>query len=297
MRVSLTETGARWARKLAEEREIASAIHSSQSSVSASDNGTQNSFSAGYGFSQSSASAAAGSSQASYTSAAYNSQNSYTGAARSSQASYAGNAYTSQKSYTGAAGSSQASYNGAAYNSQISQARNTGSEARYTDAASSSKASYTGAAYSSQISQSGAERFQKSRSSNGPATTSATSAAFSSASWLDDLSMGSQNWPQEDHPVAADVGNDDLGDCEGDRPLAYCYITDTGQESGSQNDAEIGFDDDDEVAYLVKCRKKGNLQPGAQPFVQSEHCLVSQAKLSKISSVRIMSTADLITEF
>ena len=235
MRVTLTETGARWARKLAEEREIASAIHSSQSSVSASDNGTQNSFTAGYGFSQSSASAAAGSSQASYTSAAYNSQNSYTGAARSSQASYAGNAYTSQNRYTGAAGSSQASYKGAAYSSQISQA--------------------------------GAERFQKSRSSNGPATTSATSAAFSSASWLDDLSMGSQNWPQEDHPVAADVGNDDLGDCEGDRPLAYCYITDTGQESGSQNDAENGFDDDDEVAYLVKCRKKGNLQPGAQPFV------------------------------
>ena len=258
MRVTLTETGARWARKLAEEREIASAIHSSQSSVSASDNGTQNSFSAGYGFSQSSASAAAGSSQASYTSAAYNSQNSCTGAARSSQASYAGNSYTSQNSYTGAAGSSQASYNGAAYNSQISQARNTGSEARYTDAASSSKASYTGAAYSSQISQSGAERFQKSRSSNGPAT---TSAAFSSASWLDDLSMGSQNWPQEDHPVAADVGNDDLGDCEGDRPLAYCYISDTGQESGSQNDAKIGFDDDDKVTYLVKCRKKGNLQP------------------------------------
>jgi len=102
---------------------------------------------------------------------------------------------------------------------------------------------------------------------NGPtAAFNGSTAVFSDASWLKDVSLGSQPPEQEQSrkktakprqkSPAPQRSLQVQEDESADRPFVYCYVNGMGQESGDQNDADIGFDDT--VTYLVKCRKKGS---------------------------------------
>lgn len=82
------------------------------------------------------------------------------------------------------------------------------------------------------------------------ATASSGSAVFADASWLKDVSLGAQPQPREKPKQLDPDTNVPKGQ------FLYCYVTDSGKESGDQEDAEIGYEDS--VAYLIKCRKTGN---------------------------------------
>ncbi len=106
--------------------------------------------------------------------------------------------------------------------------------------------SQTGADISSQKSFSATTN--SSKNSCTVANVGTNSAVFSEASWMKDVSLGSQ---RQESPSTAD-------DDAADRPFAYCYVTDSGKESSDQNHAVIGFNEN--ITYLIKCRKKGNLK-------------------------------------
>jgi len=86
------------------------------------------------------------------------------------------------------------------------------------------------------------------------ATASSGSAVFADASWLKDVSLGAQ--PQlREKPKQLDP---DTNVPNGQ--FLYCYVTDSGQETGDQTDSKLGYEDS--VAYLIKCRKTGNPRHG-----------------------------------
>jgi len=85
------------------------------------------------------------------------------------------------------------------------------------------------------------------------ATASSASDVFSDASWLKDVSLGVQH--QEQQQAEPNKLNPDTNTRI--RTFLYCYVSGSGQESGDQAEADIGFEDS--VAYLIKCRKTGKI--------------------------------------
>jgi hypothetical protein len=91
-----------------------------------------------------------------------------------------------------------------------------------------------------------------------------SSAAFSDASWLQDVSLGTQDYqlPQQQQPellqqqMPQQQQPELLQQSPTDRPFVYCYVDGSGQETGDQMEADIGFDVG--VTHLIKCRKIGN---------------------------------------
>ncbi len=81
--------------------------------------------------------------------------------------------------------------------------------------------------------------------------TNHSSAAFSDASWLQDVSLGTQDYQLPQQQQQPELLQQSLTD----RPFVYCYVDGSGQETGDQMKADIGFDDG--VTHLVKCRKIG----------------------------------------
>ena len=82
-----------------------------------------------------------------------------------------------------------------------------------------------------------------------------SAADFSDASWLEDVSLGTQSKQKPVNTVTKPVNANPPG------RFVYCYYTSSGpsgHESGDQNDAEVGFEDS--VAYLIKCRKTGDFR-------------------------------------
>ena len=82
-----------------------------------------------------------------------------------------------------------------------------------------------------------------------------SAADFSDASWLEDVSLGTQSKQKPVSTATKPVNANPPG------LFVYCYYTSSGpsgHESGDQNDAEVGFEDS--VAYLIKCRKTGDFR-------------------------------------
>ena len=86
------------------------------------------------------------------------------------------------------------------------------------------------------------------------ATVSSASAVFSDASWLNDVSLGEQPQQRQQQEKPNQLNPDTNVRTNGQ--FLYCYVTESGQESGDQAEADIGYEDS--VAYLIKCRKAGN---------------------------------------